>query len=46
MPSVATLAVVPLKVSQDSLSVILCHLEIVGELTASGTIAAVDEILL
>ena len=46
MTSVPTLAVIALKVGQDCLPVVLCHLEIVGELTASGTIAAVDEILL
>jgi hypothetical protein len=45
MTSVPTLTVVALEIGQDCLSIVLCDLEIVGELPASGTITAVDEIL-
>jgi hypothetical protein len=45
MASVPTLAVIALKVGQDCLPVVLCHLKIVGELPASRTVTTVDEIL-
>jgi hypothetical protein len=45
MTSVPTLAVIALKVGQDCLPVVLCQLEIVGELPASRTVTTVDEVL-
>ena len=45
MASVSPLAVIALEVCQYLLPVVLCHLEIVGELPTSRTVTTVDKIL-